>query len=126
MKTSIKTIAATFAFAALFTFNSFAGDKEAKKTASFETGIFVTRTGNIHVSIDKFQNTPATVIVTDKSGKAIYREMLGKKTDKYRRQLNVSSLPAGNYSIEISAGEDKITRDFELSERPTSREISIR
>lgn len=126
MKTSIKTIAATFVFAALFAFNASAEDKETKKAAAFGTGIYVAKSGAIHVSVDKYVPADAVLLLTDQSGKVIYQERMNKKTDKFRKQLNVSGLPAGSYTIEISSDGQKTTRDFELTDQKMSREISIR
>ncbi|NIJ53215.1 T9SS type A sorting domain-containing protein [Dyadobacter arcticus] len=126
MKTSFKTIALAIAFSAVFGFNSFADDLEAKKTSNFGTGIFASKSGKIHISLDKYTNDNTVVLVTDQSGKLMYREVVGKDVTKFRKTLNVSELPAGTYQIEIAGKGEKQVKTFEVSEKKAEREISVK
>ena len=125
MKSSLKAIAFATVFSAVFAFNSFAGDKEAKKTTAFGTGIFASKTGKIHVAVDKYNNENTVLIVTDATGKAIYREAIGKEVAKFRKTLNVSDLPAGTYTIEVISKGESQTKKFEVQETKVQREISL-
>lgn len=126
MKTFIKAIALTAILTASFAFNTFADDKESKKVNGFATGIFVSKTGRIHVSVDKYTNANTVILLTDIKGNVIYREVVGKKIDKFRKAMNVSDLPLGSYTLEISSNGEKITKAFELTEKETEREITIK
>ncbi|MDR6807197.1 hypothetical protein J2Y45_004469 [Dyadobacter sp. BE34] len=126
MKPSIKTIAMTMVIAATFAFNSFAEDKESKKAAAFGTGIFASNSGKIHVNVDKYTDSRAVVLITSKSGQVMYRETISHDTNKFRKTFNVNELPAGTYSIEVSANGQKTEKSFEVSEIRTERQVSIK
>lgn len=126
MKPSIKAIAMTMVFAATFAFNSFAEDKESKKAAAFGTGIFASNSGKIHVNVDKYTDSKAVVLITNRSGATYYREIIGRDTDKFRKTFNVNELPAGTYTIEVSANGQKTEKSFEVSEIRTERQVSIK
>lgn len=126
MKPSIKTIAMTMVIAATFAFNSFAEDKESKKAAAFGTGIFASNSGKIHVNLDKYADSKAVVLITNKSGQVMYRETIDRDTNKFRKTFNVNELPAGTYTIEVSANGQKTEKDFEVSEIRTERQVSIK
>ncbi|KAA6434025.1 hypothetical protein FEM33_22325 [Dyadobacter flavalbus] len=125
MKNSLKTIALAVAFSATFAFSSFASDKEAKKTSSFGTSIYASRSGKIQVCVDKFTAGKTVIVLTDQRGNTMYKEIIGKNMDKYRKSLDVSELPDGNYHIEVYGNGEKHSHHFELSEKPAERKISF-
>ncbi|WP_291195187.1 DUF3244 domain-containing protein [Dyadobacter sp.] len=122
----MKSIAMTMVIAATFAFNSFAEDKESKKAAAFGTGIFASNSGKIHVNVDKYTDSRAVVLITNKSGQVMYRETIARDTDKFRKTFNVNELPAGTYTIEVSANGQKTEKNFEVAEIRTERQISIK
>ncbi|MCE7064299.1 DUF3244 domain-containing protein [Dyadobacter sp. CY326] len=126
MKTTFKTIALVIAFTASFAFNSFADDKESKKVTGFGTGIFVAKNQKLFVSVDKYNDSNAIILVTDKKGKTIYREQLNKKLEKIRKIYDLNELPAGDYNIEIFSNGEKVTKTISVSEPLTERAISLR
>lgn len=126
MKSSIKTIAMTMVIAATVAFNSFAEDKEGKKAAAFGAGIFASNSGKIHVNVDKYTNDKAVLLITNKEGDTMFREVISRSTGKFRRAFNVNDLPAGTYNIEVSVDNQKTTKQFEVSEVRTERQISIK
>lgn len=126
MKPSIKTIAMTMVIAATVAFNSFADDKESKKAAAFGTGIFASNTGKIHVAVDKYTDARAVVVITNQNGEAYYRETMERGTGKFRKAFNVDELPAGTYTIEVSANGQKTHKNFEVAEARTVRQIAIK
>ena len=126
MKPSIKKIAMTMVIAATFAFNSFADDKESKKAVAFGTGIFASNSGKIHVNVDKYTSDKAVVLITNRSGATFYREVIDRNTDKFRKTFNVKELPAGTYTIEVSANGQKTEKNFEVAEIRTERQISIK
>lgn len=125
MKNSLKTIALAVALSATFALNSFASDKEAKKATSFGTSIYATKSGKIHVNVDKFKPSKTIVIVSDQRGNTMYRESVGKDVDKFTKSLDISGLPAGNYYVEVYGNGEKRSHHFEVSEIQTERKISF-
>ncbi|MCF0063522.1 hypothetical protein MUK70_29835 [Dyadobacter chenwenxiniae] len=126
MKTSIRTFALVIAFVASFAFNTFADEKENKKVVGFGTGIFVSKSHKLFVSVDKYNDSNAILTLTDKSGKAIYHETLNRKVDKIRKILDINTLPAGNYTIEIFSNGERYSKTIEVAEQFTQRAISLR
>ncbi|KAA0991733.1 T9SS type A sorting domain-containing protein [Dyadobacter aurulentus] len=126
MKNLLKSIAFTVAFTFVFVANTFAADKETKKVTSFGTGIFASKSGNIHISVDKYADCNAIVLVTNDRGQVMFREIIGKNTEKFRKALNVKNLPSGIYTIQISGKGEKLTKTFELSEQPVERVLAIK
>ncbi|WP_031526768.1 DUF3244 domain-containing protein [Dyadobacter crusticola] len=125
MKNLLKSIAFAVAFTVVFVSNTFADDKETKK-AAFGTGIFASKSGKIHINLDKYTDHHAVVLVTDARGTVIYREVVGKEVSKFRKALNLQELPSGEYTIEVSGKDGKVTRRFELSEQSTERSLAIK
>lgn len=126
MKTSIKSLICAFAFSTLLVFQASADDKDSKKVTAFGTGIYMTPAGKINVNVDKF-NTKSTVIqVENEKGEVLYREVTGKHVTKLRRSLDVSTLPNGNYTINVISDGQKQSRMLELHDKPTQRLISFR
>jgi len=125
MKNSIKSIALALALSATMSFSSFASDKEAKKVTSFGTSIYATKSGKIQVSVNKFKASRTIVVLSDQRGNTMYKESFGKDVDKFRKSLDISGLPAGNYYVEIYGNGEKRSHHFEVSEIQTERKISF-
>jgi len=125
MKKSVKTIVFAFVFSAAFAFSAVASDKEAKKVTSFATGIYVTKEGKINLNVDKYTSSKTTILITNRAGSVIYREVLGKDLSKFKRSLNVDALPSGKYTLEVSSNKEKQTNHFEISEEIKSKEITL-
>ena len=126
MKNSIKTFATIFALIATFSFAN-AEDKENKKAASFGTGIYATNAGQINVMVDKANKDASTVIqVTDEHGTVMYREIVGKKVQKFGRSLNVDELKEGNYTIEVQSNGEKQTKTFKLAQPAAQRTLQVK
>ena len=125
MKNSIKTFVCAFAFATVFAFSATADDKESKKATSFGTGIFASKEGKIHVNVDKYNNEDTAVTLEDDKGNEAYREVVSRRTKKFRRTLDISHLPSGNYIVKITSGGAKQVQTFELVEKTSARTITL-
>lgn len=125
MKKSVKTIVFAFVFSAAFAFSAVASDKEAKKVTGFATGIYVTKEGKINLNVDKYTSSKTTILITNRAGIVIYREVLGKELSKFKRSLNVDALPSGKYTLEVSSNKEKQTNHFEISEEVKLKEITL-
>lgn len=126
MKTSIKTIIVAFAFVTSIAFTANAEEKETRKTALLNTGVYVNKEGKINVLVDKSSNTSnTTLLIKDERGQIVYREVVEKGQQKFGRVLNVEELSAGTYQIEVSSKNISQVKTFQLSEPQTERIIAI-
>lgn len=125
MKTSFKT----FAFALAFVASAFAAnaeDKEAKK-ATLGTGIYPTKTGKINVLVDKANaETSTTLLLKNASGEVVYRETVGKNQQKFGRTLNLDSMEAGQYKLDVISGNEVQSKTFQLSEEKVERIVTVK
>jgi|GEM_PF-5427670 len=125
MKTSIKTIIFAFALSTLFAFNVSATDKGSKKATGFGTGIFASINNKIQINVDKYNKAAVTISLHDASGNLVYRESLGNNETKFRRLLDVSQLPSGSYKVQVASNGEKVIKTFEVSEKLSSRVVTV-
>lgn len=127
MKTYIKNIAVAFALVASFAFSANADDKETKKAASLNTGVYINKEGKINVFVDKpSSDFNTTLLIKNAAGEIVYSEVVQKDLQKFGRVLNVNELPAGKYEIKVSSKNDSQTKSFQLSEPVVERVVSIK
>lgn len=116
----------TMVIAATFAFNAVAEDKEGKKAVVFETGIFASKTGKLHVNVDKYTNDKALIVITNYKGEAIHRDVISRSTDKFRKAYNINELPEGSYTVEITANGKKVEKHFDVTEIRTDRRVAVK
>ena len=127
MKNSIKTFVCALALVATATFTANAEDKETKKAAGFGTGIYSTKSGKINVLVNKVSaDASTTILLRNEKGDIVYRETVGKNTQKFGRTLNVDDLASGKYEIEVASQGEKQTKSFELSEQKSERILAVK
>ena len=126
MKNSIKSLIAAIALSTVLFFNASANDKEAKKATGFGTGIYTSKSGQIKVCIDKFNNKPTVIVLENSRGEVLYREITGKNETKVRRSLNMNDMPSGEYKLQIVSGGEKQTKMLELMDKQPERLISMK
>lgn len=125
MKTTVKTFICAFALAAA-SFTAQAGDKEAKKTSTFGTGIYATKTGKINVLIDKANNdSKTTLLLKNADGSVVYRETISKEHKKFGRTLNLDAMDAGKYQLDVISGNEIQTKTFELADQKVERVLTV-
>ena len=126
MKNSIKTFVCALALVATV-FTAKAEDKETKKPAGFETGIYPNKHGKINVMVNKFGSGESTQIVLKNSqGTVVYRETINKANQKFGRVLNLEQLDAGKYQLEISSNGETQSKSIQVSEPTTNRVLTIK
>jgi hypothetical protein len=125
----MKTLAKTFAIAALsaITFISNATDANTAptKAKTFEVGIYQSvNTMKMNVMIEKSTDKDLIVELKDKNGETLASERIGKKDKVYHAKFDMSNLEDGKYKFVFTKGDEKITREIELSTK-TDRQIEM-
>jgi hypothetical protein len=125
----MKTLVKTFAIAALsaITFISNATDTNSAPTKSktFEVGIYQSvNTLKMNVMIEKSTDKDLTVVLKDKNGEVLASERVGKNDKTYHAKFDMSGLEDGKYTFEFTKGNEKVTKEVELSTK-TDRQIAM-
>jgi uncharacterized protein YegP (UPF0339 family) len=125
----MKNLVKTFAIAALsaITFISNAADTNAVPTKSrtFEVGIYQSvNTLKMNVMIEKSTDKDLTVVLKDKNGEVLASERVGKNDKTYHAKFDMSGLEDGKYTFEFTKGNEKVTKEVELSTK-TDRQIAM-
>jgi uncharacterized protein YegP (UPF0339 family) len=125
----MKTLVKTFAIAALsaITFISNATDTNATPTKSktFEVGIYQSvNTLKMNVMIEKTTDKDLTVVLKDKNGEILASERVNKNDKSYHAKFDMSQLEDGKYTFEFTKGNEKVTKEVELTTK-TDRQIAM-
>ncbi|MGA0555855.1 T9SS type A sorting domain-containing protein [Larkinella sp. VNQ87] len=119
MKTLVNTLFVAFALTfASFTvsqadINSPAG--RPKKVAAFQTGMYTTTEGKLHVALQKEAGGSVVVRLTNQKGDALFVQEYGKREQAARLRLDVSDLPDGVYQLSITNGVETTTKTVTLA-----------
>ena len=125
MKTSFNSAVIAFVLTATTIFSANAEDKEVKKVAGFDSGIYASKDGKIKINIDKYNNANTLILLQDSKGKIIYSENTGRNAKKLRREIDVNELKSGEYTLEISSKGEKQTKILQLTEKTTERAVTV-
>jgi hypothetical protein len=126
MKTTFKTLICALA---LGTTVAFAGPgSDAKKTTTFQTGIYAGKDGQLNVNIEKNGSRYASLSILDARGNVLAREGISRKYSGRSFRFNLKHLPDGDYSLAIATLGEKRTTPFTLrGEKDVTRQsISVR
>ncbi|RYC68337.1 T9SS type A sorting domain-containing protein [Spirosoma sordidisoli] len=72
--------------------------------ASYQSGVYTTAEGKVQIGLDKQLGGKVSIRLVNSQGKELYQEQVGKRQQQVRLRLDVSSLPDGSYTVEISNG----------------------
>ena len=126
----MKNLVKTFAIAAMsaITFISNATDKNTAPATSpktFEVGIYQSiNTLKMNVMIEKSTDNDLTVVLKDKNGEILASERVGKNDKSYHAKFDMSQLEDGKYTFEFTKGNEKVTKEVQLSTK-TDRQIAM-
>ena len=125
----MKNLVKTFAIAALsaITFISNATDSNVAPTKSktFEVGIYQSiNTMKMNVMIEKSTDKNLMVVLKNKNGDILASERVGKNDKLYHAKFDMSQLEDGKYTFEFTKGDEKLTKEIELSTK-TDRQIAV-
>lgn len=76
----------------------------------------------IRLNFDNLTPGGVWVIIRDEKGNKVYSEF--ETIAKYRRRLNLASMPAGNYTVELVKRNEQFAQTFTI-EPPIERHITM-
>ncbi|WP_460637740.1 hypothetical protein [Larkinella harenae] len=94
------------------------------KNLSFDASAYVTVKNEIRVAVAKTSAEPVTILLRDKKNRVLFRQMVGKKDEKYAVKLNVADLADGTYELEVKSKEGSIRKEVNLG--PEAVEVPTR
>ncbi|AKD56783.1 T9SS type A sorting domain-containing protein [Spirosoma radiotolerans] len=121
MKTLIKSLALALSLGFLTSAASLAASTGTNPigrpsgVASYKTGVYSTKTGRLHISLDKATGGRVDIRLIDADGKALYTQHLGKNEKGCRVRLNLSDLEDGAYTLEITNGVETTTQTVTIA-----------
>ena len=124
----MKNLVKTFAIAALsaMTFIANATDTVAPtKSKTFEVAIYQSiNTMKMNVMIDKEAGKDLLIELKNKNGDILASERVGKNDKTYHAKFDMSELEDGKYTFVFIKGNEKVTKEVELSTK-TDRQIAM-
>ncbi len=81
---------------------------------SFTVGAYVVRpTGQLRVAVDNHGQRRLSIRLVNPSHQVLYED-LTRRSEPYRRLLNLSELPEGDYVLQISDGQQTVTHSVRV------------
>ncbi|GAB3900409.1 T9SS type A sorting domain-containing protein [Spirosoma agri] len=118
MKTLFNSLLVAFTVSLVTVSASFAETNPGKQTApaaTYKTGIYTNRAGNLNIALDKETKGSVSIKLKNTAGKVLFDQYLGKNEKSTRISLNMNELPDGTYQLEISNGVDTSTQTVTLA-----------
>ncbi|WP_234735791.1 hypothetical protein [Tellurirhabdus bombi] len=104
-------------------------DEPAKtKALSFDASAYVTINRQIRVAVEKSDAAPVVVLLRNANNEILFKEKLGKNTQKYALKLDVEALKDGQYELEVKSDEGSIRKQVKIASEPvqtTTRQIVL-
>ena len=110
-------LAASVAFFAPADAMTIGPKKECKnnRCTTFAVGMYQIRnTMSMNVLMEKERGEKLSVVLLDRQGHVLYKEYVNRSYDKYGRKLNFEELGDGDYTLEISNDDEKVTKNIEV------------
>lgn len=105
---------------------------DPQTTESFAVGVYPkAHSSKLNVMVDNTRNKRLNLRLINPQNEIVYQEIVGKKRTKYRRYLDLGTLPDGVYQLQISDGQDTVVREISLNTHTPEpilpeKQISIR
>ncbi|MFC5410270.1 T9SS type A sorting domain-containing protein [Larkinella bovis] len=88
---------------------------QPKKAAAFQSGMYTTTQGKLHIAVDKETGGTVVIRLTDQTGKEVFTQSIAKNRPTARVRLDVSNLPDGHYQVSITNGVETTTQELTLA-----------
>jgi hypothetical protein len=126
MKTIITSLVCALALSSSVAFAS--DPTEDKKAKPLQIGVFTTKDSKIQMAVRKGAGEKAVITLRDAKQNVIHEEIMGKKSEKFDARFDVSELAEGNYTLEVTAGKDKIQKQVSIKsqkEEASTRSVQL-
>lgn len=126
MKTLVTTLVCALALSSSAAFAS--DPTEDKKAKPLQMGVFTTKESKIQMAVRKGAGEKAVITLRDAKQNVIHEEVMSKKSEKFDARFDVSELAEGNYTLEVSAGKDKIQKQVSIKsqkEEASTRSVQL-
>ncbi|MCF2502098.1 hypothetical protein L0663_01795 [Dyadobacter sp. CY107] len=91
-----------------------AKNKNSIQFNSFDAVFYLEKAGNIHVNVDVKKASRMQIQIKDEQGSVLHQELIHGNLHRFGMSFNCSSLPDGEYHIEISNGRDSELKQFSI------------
>ncbi|MFN3379980.1 hypothetical protein [Runella zeae] len=126
MKTFITTLACALALTSSVAFAS--DPTEDKKAKPLQVGVFATKEAKIQMAVRKGTSEKAIITIRDAKNNLLHEEVISKKAEKFDGRFDVSALGEGDYTLEITSGNEKIQKKVSIKtpqEEATYRTVKL-
>lgn len=125
MKTLITTLACALALSSTVAFAS--DPTEDKKAKPLQIGVFTTKEAKIQMAVRKGAGERAIITLRDAKQNVIHEEVMSKNSEKFDARFDVSALADGDYTLEVTAGKDKVQKQVSIKSQKetTSRSVAL-
>lgn len=121
MKTLITTLACALALSSTVAFAS--DPTEDKKAKPLQIGVFTTKEAKIQMAVRKGAGERAIITLRDAKQNVIHEEVMSKNSEKFDARFDVSALADGDYTLEVTAGKDKVQKQVSIK---SQKEATLR
>jgi hypothetical protein len=112
MKTLVTTLVCALALSSTVAFAS--DPTEDKKAKPLQIGVFTTKEAKIQMAVRKGAGERAVITLRDAKQNVIHEEVMSKKSEKFDARFDVSNLADGDYTLEVTAGKDKVQKQVSI------------
>lgn len=112
MKTIITSLACALALTSSVAFAS--DPTEDKKAKPLQIGVFTTKEAKIQMAVRKGAGQKAVITLRDAKNNVLHEEVMSKKSEKFDGRFDVSGLSDGQYTLEVTSGNEKIQKQVSI------------
>jgi hypothetical protein len=126
MKTLVNTLLCALALTSSVAFAS--DPTEDKKAKPLQMGAYTTKEAKIQMAVRKGAGEKAVITLRDAKQNVIHEEIMSKNSEKFDARFDVSALADGEYTLEVTAGKNKIQKQVSIKsqkETTSSRNVSL-
>lgn len=98
--------------------------QQAAKSSTLKTGMYFSKDGRLNINIENNSTRATKVLIKNVSNQIVFQKNTGWHSCISALKLDVNQLPDGEYQVEVSNGEDKVTQKVQL-ETPKQERVLV-